>query len=265
MHRHLNAGGRAPAQLALLLALLTAPGLALAAQAAPPLQAVLANGYRFAYAERGTGRPVVLVHGELDDYRRWDRLGVELADSARVIAYSRRYHFPNPWREDDPPANHSSSAHDLAAILRALRLERAVLVSDSWAAAIVLEAARREPSLVAGIVLVEPLLPPAEMRGDGTSARSTAPRPRASDNAAAATLETALPGPSCQSLGAIVPPILVFRGEAGDPRVGDAVATLLRCRPGAQSVTLPLGGDLAELGAGPLAARVKEWLATLPR
>jgi len=139
---------------ALLLAALC--GSALAQQPASGLQAVLANGYRFAYVESGAGRPVILVHGALGDYRFWDALRRAGSDSIRFIAYSRRYHAPNPWRPDDPPAGYEASAADLAALIRALRLEKPVLVGHSWGGGVVLQTALRYPGLVGGIVLAEP-------------------------------------------------------------------------------------------------------------
>jgi pimeloyl-ACP methyl ester carboxylesterase len=140
---------------ALLLAALC--GSALAQQPASGLQAVLANGYRFAYVESGAGRPVILVHGALGDYRFWDSLRTAGSDSIRFIAYSRRYHAPNPWRPDDPPAGYEASAADLAALIRALRLERPVLVGHSWGGGVALQTALRFPDLVGGVVLAEPV------------------------------------------------------------------------------------------------------------
>jgi len=143
-----------------------------------PVQAVLANGYRFAYVESGSGRPVVLVHGALGDYRTWDSVLKLRGGSARFIAYSRRYHAPNPWRPDDPAAGYETSAADLAAIIRALRLDRPVLVGYSWGGGVVLQVALRYPRLVGGLVLAEPVADsliedPAERARTSERARET--------------------------------------------------------------------------------------------
>ncbi len=142
----------------LAAALLAGPPAALAGQQdSVPLHAVLANGYRFAYTDRGSGRPVLLVHGALTDYRFWDPVVPSLADSFRVITVSRRYHYPNPWRSDDPPSGFETTAADLAAVIRALRLEQPVVVGHSWASLAVLQLALREPGRLAAIVLVNPV------------------------------------------------------------------------------------------------------------
>jgi len=40
--------------------------------------------------ERGTGEPVVFVHGSASDYRTWHSQLDELGQRYRTIAYSRR-------------------------------------------------------------------------------------------------------------------------------------------------------------------------------
>lgn len=162
----------------------TGPALLLAALSLPlqsqepdgRVQAVLANGYRFAYVESGSGKPVVLVHGALGDYRTWDSVLKLGGPSAHFIAYSRRYHAPNPWRPDDPPAGYETSAADLAAVIRALRLDRPVLVGYSWGGGVVLQAALRYPDLVGGLVLAEPVAD--SMIEDSTERARTAARTR---------------------------------------------------------------------------------------
>lgn len=142
----------------LAVALLAGAPAALAGQVdSAPLHAVLANGYRFAYTDQGSGRPVLLVHGALTDYRFWDPVATSLADSFRVITLSRRYHYPNPWRPDDPPSGFETTAADLAAVIRALQLEQPVVVGHSWAALAVLQLALREPGRLGAIVLVNPV------------------------------------------------------------------------------------------------------------
>ncbi len=146
------------ASLFLGAALLLATGRT-AAQVAPEtgLRGILANGYRFAYVETGQGIPVVLVHGALTDYRFWtDQMGA-LGDSTRVVAYSRRHHFPNPWRPDDSPIGFESNALDLVALVRALQLDRPVIVGHSWGGLVVLQAALRQPALFRAVILVEPV------------------------------------------------------------------------------------------------------------
>jgi hypothetical protein len=58
------------------------------------------------YFERGQGEPVVFVLGALDDYRAWNAQISPFAEHFRVIAYSRRYNFPN--KNAGSPVDHSA-------------------------------------------------------------------------------------------------------------------------------------------------------------
>ena len=52
------------------------------------------NGYDMAYAENGTGTPVVLIHGSLLDQRYWAPQMERLDEHYRVIAPSLRHYWP---------------------------------------------------------------------------------------------------------------------------------------------------------------------------
>ena len=76
---------------------------------------VVVDGIELHYVEQGSGAPVVLVHGSLADYSYWSNSNqiAPLAEQYRVIAYSRRYNFPN---RNEPRGDHSAvvEAQDLA-------------------------------------------------------------------------------------------------------------------------------------------------------
>src|SRR5881628_4062986 len=77
------------------------------AQPAPPpppaplvVRVARVRGTELHFTERGTGVPVVFVHGSLGSLENW-RLQIDaFATRFRVIAYSRRYHPPNSPRPD---------------------------------------------------------------------------------------------------------------------------------------------------------------------
>ncbi|MBK6778048.1 MAG: alpha/beta hydrolase [Gemmatimonadetes bacterium] len=199
------------------LALLAAPAAVRAQADTPPLQAVLANGYRFAFADRGSGPPLLLVHGALTDLRFWTAQLDGLAGGARVLALSRRAHYPNPWRPEDPPAGFTTTAADLAAIIRALRLERPVVMVHSWAAPAALELARRFPGLVGGLVLVNPvvdsLIPDPARRAAVAAAR------RQAYDEALQVFDARAPGPAVNRLlAAWFGPGITLEALPGDTR-----------------------------------------------
>lgn len=60
-----------------------------------PLRSMRGHEVTLHYVALGNGEPVVLVHGGLEHYRAWSAQLAPLATRYRVIAYSRRYNFPN--------------------------------------------------------------------------------------------------------------------------------------------------------------------------
>ena len=77
--------------------------VAFAAKWQPDVKTVVVNNYAMSYVERGHGKPLVLVHGVLSDYRTWLPLMKELSETSRVIAVSLRHFYPEHWkgRDDD--------------------------------------------------------------------------------------------------------------------------------------------------------------------
>ena len=85
---------------------------------------IMANGTQFEYIEQGQGEPVILVHGALGDYRTSPLQVESFAKRYRVFAYSRRYHYPNPWVGDGQDYSPLLHAEDLAALITSLGLGR---------------------------------------------------------------------------------------------------------------------------------------------
>lgn len=114
------------------------------------------DGDRLAYDERGTGVPVVLVHGSASDYRTWRLQQDALAGRFRVITYSRRYHWPN--RPIAEGADYAMRQHvdDLGTVVRALDAAPVHLVGHSYGAFLCLLLALRAPHLIRSLVLAEP-------------------------------------------------------------------------------------------------------------
>jgi pimeloyl-ACP methyl ester carboxylesterase len=110
-----------------------------------------------AVVEKGHGPPVVLVHGALGDHRQWHAISEQLAPQHRVLAVSRRYHWPNP-----PPSQHAlysyeSHRDDLLDLLRSFT-DPVHLVGHSYGAGVTLLAALAEPARVRSLALLEPAL-----------------------------------------------------------------------------------------------------------
>jgi pimeloyl-ACP methyl ester carboxylesterase len=124
------------------------------------MAAIELNGTRFDYEARGSGEPVVLVHGSASDRRTWDGQLAALGRSFHVIAYSRRYHWPNlPIAAG---ADYAMPDHvaDLEALLQALEVSPAHLIGHSYGGFVCLLLAILAPAIVRSLVLVEaPVFP----------------------------------------------------------------------------------------------------------
>lgn len=121
------------------------------------LQRVYINGDSLHYLDVGQGEPVVFVHGGLGDYRTWAGQMDTFSTNYRVIAYSRRYAYPNKQVYVDT-ADYSVKPHaqDLAELIKTLNLGPVHLVGHSWGAFTSLKATIDNPELIKTLVLGEP-------------------------------------------------------------------------------------------------------------
>lgn len=121
------------------------------------LKTVFINGDSIHYIDRGKGAPVIFVHGGLGDYRSWGAQMDAFAKNHRVIAYSRRFAYPNKQVINDL-ADYSIVPHakDLAEFIKALDLGSVHLVGHSYGASIALLTTMDHPELVRSLTLGEP-------------------------------------------------------------------------------------------------------------
>jgi pimeloyl-ACP methyl ester carboxylesterase len=114
------------------------------------------NGTSLEYSENGKGEPLILVHGSASDYRTWQIQRDVFAKHFRVIAYSRRYHWPNAPIPDNAEYSMLEHVDDLEALLTSLDASPAHFVGHSYGAFLCLLLAMRSPKLVRSLVLTEP-------------------------------------------------------------------------------------------------------------
>jgi pimeloyl-ACP methyl ester carboxylesterase len=107
--------------------------------------------------ENGQGPAVILVHGALGDYRQWLSISERLEPQYRVLAVSRRYHWPNPSPSPDALYSYESHRDDLLELLRSFA-DPVHLVGHSYGAGVALLAALGEPARVRSLTLIEPAI-----------------------------------------------------------------------------------------------------------
>jgi pimeloyl-ACP methyl ester carboxylesterase len=119
------------------------------------------NGTRIHVQQRGSGKlALVFLHYYGGSSRTWNAVASELSNRYRIVAIDHR-----GWGESDAPADGYSVA-DLAAdaegIIKALGLQRYVLVGHSMGGKVAQLMASRRPTGLKGLVLVAPS-PPTPM------------------------------------------------------------------------------------------------------
>ncbi|UKJ07162.1 alpha/beta fold hydrolase [Solitalea lacus] len=117
---------------------------------------ITVNGVTLHYVEQGKGIPIILVHGAIGDYRTWEGQMNALSKNHRVIAYSRRYAYPNDTTDHSKGYSVAINAEDLIAFIKALKLGPVHLVGHSYGGYTALITAIKHPELVRSLTLGEP-------------------------------------------------------------------------------------------------------------
>ena len=142
------------------LALCNAPVTARGADEVQGAKSIdIGGGITLHYVEQGNGSPLILIHGSLSDMTYWQGQMEPLAKRYRVIAYSRRYNWPN---QNPARSGYSAEtdAEDLAKFIAALHLGKVYVIGHSYGALATLFLLTRHPELVKAAVLAEPPLVP---------------------------------------------------------------------------------------------------------
>ena len=112
---------------------------------------VTVNGIVLHYAVAGTGRPVVLVHGNGEDHHLFDTEIGQLVDAGyRVYAPDSRGHGANPKLEE---YHYADMAEDIYQFIEAMDLEKAAFYGHSDGGIIGLMLAIRHPEAL-GIMAI---------------------------------------------------------------------------------------------------------------
>jgi pimeloyl-ACP methyl ester carboxylesterase len=129
-------------------------------------------GVRLAATDEGDGPAVVLLHG-LTASRRYVVMGSRALqrEGHRVVAYDARGHGASAAAPSPDGYRYDDLAADLAAVLDALEIERAVLAGVSMGAHTCLRLALDMPERVAGLAVITPGFDPAEYAAPATLAR----------------------------------------------------------------------------------------------
>lgn len=113
------------------------------------------DGTELFYRERGSGSPLLLIHGLGGNADIWGEAFELLSDHYRVVAYDRRGFSRSAHAPVSDPQRHRD---DAVALLRALDAAPATVVGWSSGGVLTLDLAIHAPELVSALVLEEPPL-----------------------------------------------------------------------------------------------------------
>lgn len=114
----------------------------------------------FAADTAGPGRPIVLLHGGLATHLACRRFAGPLSPRFRVITPDLR---ASGRSIDAGPLTWDQLADDVAALIRHLSLEGAVIGGVSFGSGCAVRVALRHPALVAGLVVLAPVFAGADL------------------------------------------------------------------------------------------------------
>lgn len=137
----------------------------------PPIgQFVEVNGLRLHYIERGSGQPVVLLHGNGTMIEDWRSSGLldRIAGRYRVIAFDRPG-FGHSESLADRAATPQAQAQLLHQALQQLRVEHPILVGHSWGSLVAIAMGLAFPHSVKSLVLLSGYYYPS-LRADSAMA-----------------------------------------------------------------------------------------------
>jgi pimeloyl-ACP methyl ester carboxylesterase len=117
---------------------------------------VVLRRMRFHFLEWGSpdAPAIVLLHGGHQSAHSWDLVSLHLARRYRVLALDQRGHGDSEWARDVAYSNHEMSL-DAAAFIRALGVERPILMGHSMGGRNAMLLTRREASLLRALVIVD--------------------------------------------------------------------------------------------------------------
>lgn len=113
------------------------------------------NGVRIHYADDGDGPALLLTHGYSATLHMWDPQVGALADRFRVLRWDMRGHGASDGPEDPGAYTHAATVGDMAAVLDAAGVERAVIGGLSLGGYMSLEFHLAHPARVRALVLCD--------------------------------------------------------------------------------------------------------------
>ena len=123
---------------------------------------VVADNKKIHYVEKGSGTPVILIHGFLYNTAMWDRNSDELSKRFKVYAIDL-WGWGYSQRLDAEDYSFDRYGRQVIAFMDALKIPRASLIGQSMGGGISVFTAARHPERIDRLVLVAPAVIPYDL------------------------------------------------------------------------------------------------------
>ncbi|MGV3615214.1 MAG: alpha/beta fold hydrolase [Fimbriimonas sp.] len=110
------------------------------------------NGLKMYYEIHGQGQPLLLLHGSFGTVEGWGSLLPTLAETRKVIVVELQGH--GHTADIDRPLTYPQLAEDAAALLSALKVEKADLLGYSMGGGVAFHLAAKHPDLVRKLAVI---------------------------------------------------------------------------------------------------------------
>ncbi|AIZ56409.1 proline iminopeptidase [Candidatus Methanoplasma termitum] len=118
------------------------------------------NGVEIYYEIDGDGSPIILLHGNGEHHRIFDRLVDDLKKNHKVFSMDTRGHGES---EKVDSFHYSDMVEDVAAFIRELRIERPIVYGFSDGGIVGLMLASKYPDVLSGLIASGPNLTPKDV------------------------------------------------------------------------------------------------------
>ncbi|UDG82658.1 alpha/beta hydrolase (plasmid) [Candidatus Vallotia lariciata] len=116
----------------------------------------LADCSSVAFAQAGSGEPIVLIHGSLCDYRYWGPQFIPLAAMHRVLSLSLGHYFPTRELNRTLPFSWNSHVQQIVQFIDEIVREPVHVVAHSRGAYLAFHLARSFPERLRSVTLADP-------------------------------------------------------------------------------------------------------------
>lgn len=111
---------------------------------------VKVNGINMHYEVFGEGKPIILIHGNGENYKIFDKLIEKLQPKFKVYAIDSRCHGES---EDTPEISYSLMTDDVIAFIKAFNIEKPILYGFSDGGIIGLMIAIKRPQILSKLII----------------------------------------------------------------------------------------------------------------